>query len=416
MPKCIAMVLSGGRVGELGVLTFFRPKATVPFGGLYRFIDFPLSNLLFSGIERVGILCQYRAKSLVEHIGTGASWDMMGRHRGITLLPPFQGHSASDWYKGTADAVYQNLDYLEEHKPDLVLIVSGDHVYRMDYQEIIRFHLDMDADVTAGFVNVPVEGSTRFGLGKLSDDDKRGGRLIEYAEKPERPISSWASMTVYLFNYSVLKEALQKNAKDLSHEFGKDIFPMLLAQGKRIYGYKFHGYWAYCRTLEEYWQANMDILGVQPRLNLDQWTVRTNLEHEAIRDRAPALIGISPSAKHIIKDVRTHHGVTVEGHVERSILFPGVHIAPGAVVKDSILYFDTQIGPGAKVSRTITDIGVSVGMDSEIGKDEGDITVIGMNTSIPKEITIGEGCMVYPRLEGKNFREKEYPDGTSIIE
>jgi len=186
MPKILAMVLAGGRVDELGVLTFLRPKSTVPFGGLYRFIDFPLSNLMQSGIERVGILSQYRSSSLIEHIGTGASWDMIGRHRGITLLPPFQGLHASDWYKGTADAVYQNLDFIHAHKPDLVLILSGDHIYHMNYQKLIQFHLDMGADVTASFVQVSPTGSSRFGLARISEDDPRGGRLLEYLEKPEQ--------------------------------------------------------------------------------------------------------------------------------------------------------------------------------------------------------------------------------------
>jgi len=253
MSKTVAMILAGGRVDELGVLTFYRPKSTVPFGSLYRFIDFPLSNLMFSGIHRVGILSQYRSSSLVEHIGTGASWDMTGRHRGITILPPFKGLHASDWYKGTADAVYQNLDFLSAQMPDHVLIISGDHVYSMDYNDLIRFHHDMNADVSAAFVNVPVTGSSRFGLGKIADDDPRGGRLIEYVEKPERPISSWASMTIYLFNFEILKEALEDNVLSDSHEFGRDIFPVLLSTC-RVYGYKFHGYWAYCRTVEEYWQ------------------------------------------------------------------------------------------------------------------------------------------------------------------
>ena len=266
MTRTLAMILAGGRVDELGILTYFRPKSTVPFGSLYRFIDFPLSNLMCSGIQRVGILSQYRSSSLLEHIGTGASWDMIGRHRGITILPPFKALHASDWYKGTADAVYQNLDFIASFLPEYVLILSGDHVYNMDYTELIHFHQDMEADVTAAFVNVPVSGSSRFGLGKIAHDDPRGGRLIDYAEKPEKPISTWASMTVYLFKYRVLLEVLEENASRDSHEFGRDIIPSLLSS-YRIFGYKFHGYWAYCRTIEEYWNANMDLLGRHPRIN-----------------------------------------------------------------------------------------------------------------------------------------------------
>jgi glucose-1-phosphate adenylyltransferase len=414
MAKTIAMILAGGRVGELGILTFYRPKSTVPFGSLYRFIDFPLSNLMFSGIQRVGILSQYRSSSLVEHIGTGASWDMTGRHRGITILPPFKGLHAADWYQGTADAVYQNLDFISAHQPDHVLIVSGDHVYNMDYNDLIEFHHDMDADVTAAFVNVPISGSSRFGLGKIAHDDARGGRLIEYAEKPERPISSWASMTIYLFNFQVLKEILEENARTDSHEFGRDIFPALL-RGYRVYGYKFKGYWAYCRTLDEYWQANMDLIGEHPRIELSKWCLRTNLDHEAIRDMGPAIIDSSGAGNSTnVKDSRIYHGVRIDGHVERSILFPGVHVSSGAEVKDSILFFDTQVGTGARLNRVITDIGVSIGTNTAIGTEGGQISLVGMQTQVPKDITFEDGVTIYPRLAGDHFTRKYYRKGDSI--
>ncbi len=407
MSRTLAMILAGGRVDELGILTYLRPKSTVPFGSLYRFIDFPLSNLMCSGIQRVGILSQYRSSSLVEHIGTGASWDMIGRHRGITILPPFKAHQASDWYKGTADAVYQNLDFVSSYLPEHVLILSGDHVYNMDYTEMIQFHHDMNAAVTAAFVNVPLSGCSRFGLGKIAHDDPRGGRLIDYAEKPEKPISTWASMTVYLFNYHVLLEVLEENAHRTSHEFGRDIIPALLST-YRVYAYKFDGYWAYCRTLDEYWKANMDLIGAYPRIDLSKWCLRTNLDHEAIRDRGPAIFGSNGSGKGTISDTRLYHGVRVEGHVERSILFPGVHIGQGAEVRDSILFFDTQIGPGAKVERTITDIGVSIGKDSVIGKRDGKIVTVGMHAQIPKGVSIDEGSTIHPKVLAPAFLKKDY--------
>jgi len=414
MAKTIAMILAGGRVGELGILTFYRPKSTVPFGSLFRFIDFPLSNLMFSGIQRVGILSQYRSSSLVEHIGTGASWDMIGRHRGITILPPFKGLHEADWYQGTADAVYQNLDFISSHRPDHVLIVSGDHVYNMDYTGLIDFHQEMDADVTAAFVNVPLSGSSRFGLGKIADDDPRGGRVIEYAEKPERPISSWASMTIYLFNFNVLKKILKENAQTDSHEFGRDIFPALLAEHK-VYGYKFRGYWAYCRTIDEYWRANMDLIGEHPRIEMSKWCVRTNLDHEAIRDMGPAIIGNNTRRDEShITDSRIYHGVRVEGRVERSIIFPGVHVGEGAEVKDSILFFDTQVGTGARLNRVISDIGVSIGTDTSIGTKNGHISLVGMQTRVPKNITFEDGITIYPRLEGEHFTRKHYKQGETI--
>nr|HDN01237.1 glucose-1-phosphate adenylyltransferase [Deltaproteobacteria bacterium] len=409
MPKILAMVLAGGRVDELGVLTFLRPKSTVPFGGLYRFIDFPLSNLMQSGIERVGILSQYRSSSLIEHIGTGASWDMTGRHRGITILPPFKGLHASDWYKGTADAVYQNLDFIHAHKPDLILILSGDHVYNMHYNRLIQFHLDMGADVTASFVEVSPSGLSRFGLARISDDDPRGGRILEYLEKPAHPLSNWASMTIYLFKTEILEQALKKNAEIDSHEFGRDIIPAIMNRYE-VYGYKFHGYWGYSRTLEEYWTANMDLLGERPGIKLDDWQVRTNLDHESIRDRGPALIGTQGS----IDNSRIYNGVRVKGQIARSILFPGAYVGVGAVVKDSILFFDTQVGPGAKVENTITDLGVSIGRDSIIGKQDKALTVIGLRTQIPQGIIIGAGCSVHPELKAENFIQKLYGQGNVI--
>ena len=409
MPKILAMILAGGRVDELGVLTFLRPKSTVPFGGLYRFIDFPLSNLMQSGIERVGILSQYRSSSLIEHIGTGASWDMTGRHRGITLLPPFQGLHDSDWYKGTADAVYQNLDFIQVHKPDLVLILSGDHIYHMNYQKLIQFHLDMEADVTASFVQVSPAGSSRFGLARISEDDPRGGRILKYQEKPVYPESNWASMTIYLFKTEILNQALKENAGIDSHEFGRDIFPAIISKHK-IYGYKFHGYWGYSRTLKEYWTTNMDLLGEHPKIKLYDWQVRTNLDHETIKDRGPALIGPQSS----IENSRIYNGVKVEGQVARSILFPGVYIGKEAEVKDSILFFDTQVGPGARVENTITDLGVSIGRDSVIGKQGEALTVIGIRTQIPQEIKIGPGCSVHPELRSENFIHKLYKQGDVI--
>ena len=412
MPKILAMVLAGGRVDELGVLTHLRPKSTVPFGGLYRFIDFSLSNLMHAGIERVGILSQYRSSSLVEHIGTGAAWDMIGRNRGITLLPPFQGMHESDWYKGTADAVYQNLDFITAYKPDLVLIVSGDHVHNMNYSSMIDYHLESGADLTAGFVEVPLSGSSRFGLGKIEDTTGPGGKLLEYREKPEKPISNWASMTTYLFNVDVLRKLLMENATQDSHEFGRDIMPAVM-QSHNVHGFKFFGYWAYSRTLEEYWQANMDILGERPRIRLDSWQLRTNLDHEAIRDRGPALIGAGNNG--LFNNVRIYNGVRVEGRVENSILFPGVHVGAGAEVRDSILFFDTQVGPDCVVERTISDIGVSMGRGCSIGRSGGKITVIGTRTQVPREIMIDEGCSVDPELGADDFRQKEYVAGSEIV-
>ncbi len=398
MAKVVAMVLAGGRVDELGVLTYYRPKSTVPYGALYRIIDFPLSNLMISGIERVGILSQYRSSSLVEHIGTGASWEMVGRNRHITILPPFHGANAADWYKGTADAVYQNIDFIESLKPDFVLILSGDHIYQMDYQKLIDFHLEAQAHMTAAFVKVSKDMASRFGLGLMEGEDPRGGRLIDYKEKPKEPISNWASLTIYLFNWNVLKEVLIDNATKDSHEFGRDILPSMVAS-YNCYGFKFYGYWGYSRTLEEYWQANMDLLGVNPKLDISKWIVRTNLDHEAIRDRGPAIIG--PNAR--VENVRFYNGVRIEGEVENSILFPGTHVSEGAVVKDSILFFDTQVAPGARLEKVILDIASSVGKDACVGNRTKEVCVVGTGTQIPKGVKIDGGVSIDPGLGADNF-------------
>ena len=391
MPKVLAMILAGGRVDELGVLTHLRPKSTVPFGGLYRIIDFPLSNLMNSGIERAGILCQYRSTSLIEHIGTGAAWDMVGRHRGVKLLPPFRGLKASDGYKGTADAVYQNLDFVLEHRPDLVLIISGDHIYRMDYRRLIEFHVESGAEITAAFVSTASKDLSRFGTADIASERPEGGRVLYYGEKLPSAHSPWISMTVYLFELRVLVRLLERNAREESHEFGRDILPRAVEE-HRFFGFRHEDYWAYARTLEEYWQANMDLLGDEPALKVEEWGVRTNLDHEAVRDRGPAVIARGAS----VKDSRFYSGVHIEGHVERSILFPGVSVGKGARVRDSIIFFDTQIGPGARVERTIADIGVTIGKDAEVGSPHGPLTTLGSWVQVGRGAAVSPGSAIPP--------------------
>ncbi|MEW6429851.1 MAG: sugar phosphate nucleotidyltransferase, partial [Thermodesulfobacteriota bacterium] len=267
-PQTLAMILAGGRVDELNVLTAYRPKSAVPFGGFARVIDFPLSNLMHSGLERVAILSQYRCYSLINHLGTGSAWDMTGRHRGISILPPFQGSAGSSWYRGSADAVYQNLDFVRFHDPEEILILSGDHIYKMDYRQVIDYHRRKNADLTIACVRVPRERAHRFGVADIDDEDgDSGGRILRYAEKPASPEFDWASLTVYCFRPRVLVEALEYNAAHGdSFEFGRDIIPQLLREQRRVYGYRFKGYWGYTRTIEEYWQTSMDLLGPEPAI------------------------------------------------------------------------------------------------------------------------------------------------------
>jgi glucose-1-phosphate adenylyltransferase len=404
MPNILALMLAGGRVDELDVLTYFRPKSVLPFGALYRIMDFPMSNLMNSGIEKVGILSQYRPLRLIGHIANGQPWDMVGRNRFATILPPFKGREASDWYKGTADAVYQNLDFIKMNKPDLILILSGDHIYKMDYRTLINFHLEKKADVTIGFTPLPKEGASRFGQATIEGWSRRGGKVTQYAEKPKKQLLNWASLTIYLFNPQVLYEALEVNAAKDSHEFGKDIIPALL-ESVKVFGFKHHGYWGYTRTLEEYWQTNMDLIGQKPRIDLASWQVMTNMADRNIRDCQPTIIG--PSA--LIEDALFYTGCTIKGTVIRSVLFPGVIVEEGAVVKDSILFFDTVVKEEAQVIRTITDIEAKVGARVMIGDDpHGALSVVGTRSTIPDETIIHHGVTVHPNLDAARFSKSEY--------
>jgi glucose-1-phosphate adenylyltransferase len=409
MKSVLAMILAGGRVDELDVLTFTRPKSALPFGGLYRIIDFPMSNLMYAGIERVGILSQYRPFSLINHIGNGEPWDMVGRNRFAIMLPPFKGREASDWYKGTADAVYQNTDFLKLYDHDVVLILSGDHIYHMDYQAVIDFHLENNADLTVAFTPMPSYGTHRFGQGQIENHDPRGGRLVEYVEKPHKRLFDWASLTIYAFKPDVLIEALEENAKQESHEFGKDIIPSLLGNF-RLFGYKYHGYWGYTRTLEEYWQTNIDLLGQPPKLDITTWQIRTNMAHSGIRDHQPARIGSSA----VVEDSLFYAGCDIKGKVSHSILFPGVKVEEGAVVEDSILFFDTIVGKQSRVIRTITDNETQIGHDAIIGEKEGKLTVIGQKSSLPDGILIQPGVAIYPQVETNSFTRREYKTGEIV--
>lgn len=398
-PTTLAMILAGGRVDELNVLTYYRPKSAVPFGGLGRVIDFSLSNLMNSGIEQVAILSQYRSYSLINHIGTGAAWDMIGRYRRISVLPPFQGTEAADWYRGPADAVFKNLDYVHYHQPEEILILSGDHIYKMDYQEMIDYHTAKDADVTMAFTRVPMAGSDRFGIAELSDEDgDQGGRVLQYWEKPEHPQSPWASMTILCFKPGVLYQALEENQKGDSYHFGRDIIPVLLRQKKRVYGYKFSGYWGYTRTINEYWQSNMDLLGAEPKIDLEKWVFRTNLDHRNLRDFQPAQMGDGA----VVGNSLIYNGCRIEGTVRNSILFPGVSVAKGAVVDNSVIFFSNTIGENCRLNKVVADVNTFYGRNVVIGPEVcspgSEVTVVGWNNKIPDSTVIGEGATIYPSV------------------
>jgi glucose-1-phosphate adenylyltransferase len=400
-PKTLAMLLAGGRVDELNVLTRYRPKSAVPFGGFARVIDFPLSNLMHSGLERAAILAQYRSFSLINHIGSGAAWDMVGRYRGLSILPPSKGYGPDVWYRGSADAVFQNLDFVQFHKPREVLILSGDHLYKMDYRPLIEYHRAKDADLTMACLRVPVTEAPRFGLAEIDEEDgETGGRVLRYKEKPARPSFYWASMTIFCFKPEVLYRVLAVNAaEDDSFEFGRDIIPRLLYEGKRVYGYKYSGYWGYTRTIDEYWQASMDLLGKNPKLNLADCGIRTNLEHRNIRDRQPLKVGKDA----VIQNSLIYNGCHVEGRVENSILFPGARVAKGAVVKDSVLFFSNSVGEGSRLEKVVSDVNNTIAPGVRIGEGgpatEKEVTVLGWNNFIPESTVIGSDCTIYPALK-----------------
>ena len=399
-PKVLAMILAGGRVDELNVLTAYRPKSAVPFGGFARVIDFALSNLMHSGLERVAILSQYRSFSLISHIGVGAAWDMTGRYRGVSILPPSQGSGQSSWYRGSADAIHQNLDFVQYHDPETILVLSGDHVYHMDYREILQYHRDKDADLTIACIQVPMAEASRFGVAEIDDEDgERGGRILQYQEKPSDPRFNWASLTVYCFRPSVLYEVLEANAReDESFEFGRDILPRVMAGQYRVYGFKFRGYWGYTRTVAEYWQTNMDLLGEEPKIPFEEWGIRTNLEHRAVRDCQPLKAGAGAS----IKNSLVYNGCVVEGRVENSILFPGVHVKSGAQVRNSVLFYDNVVGHGAILYTVVSDVNVTFGARVRIGEpgppQAEKVTVVGWNNHVLDGMVIGSGCTLHPNL------------------
>ncbi|MEA1932821.1 MAG: sugar phosphate nucleotidyltransferase [Thermodesulfobacteriota bacterium] len=407
-PKILAMILAGGRVDELNVLTCYRPKSAVPFGGFARVIDFPLSNLMHSGLERAAILSQYRSFSLINHIGSGGAWDMIGRHRGVSILPPSKGYGTSDWYRGSADAVYQNFDFIKYYNPEVVLILSGDHIYNMNYRKMIDYHKAKDADLTMACIKVPMAQAGRFGVADIDNEDgDTGGRVVRYKEKPSKPKFNWASMTIFCFKPETLYEILEINAlEDDSFEFGRNIIPRMMFDRRRVFGFKFYGYWGYTRTIEEYWQTNMDLLGPNPKIKIDEWAIRTNLEHRDIRDRQPLKIGLLAT----VQDSLIYNGCVIEGHVERSILFPGVHVKKGAIVKDSVLFFENIVSKNARLNKVVSDVNVVFGNNARVGaegpSEDLEASVIGWNNQIPADSVIGSDCTLYPGLKPEKLNRE----------
>ena len=405
--EMIAMLLAGGQGSRLGVLTSNVAKPAVAFGGKYRIIDFPLSNCINSGIDTVGVLTQYQPLVLNSHIGIGIPWDLDRNNGGVTVLPPYERSSNADWYSGTANAIYQNLNYMESYDPDYVLILSGDHIYKMDYEAMLDFHKQNKADVTIAAIPVPIEEASRFGV-VVCDENKQ---IVEFEEKPEHPKSNLASMGIYIFSWPVLKEALIKLKDQPNCDFGKHIIPYCHNEGMRIFAYEFNGYWKDVGTLGSYWEANMELVDLIPEFNLYEefwkiYTKQTMIE--------PHYIGENARVKRAIIGATDQ----IDGSVENSVLGPGVIVEEGAIVRNSILMRGVHIKKGAVIDKAIIAENTVVGENAKLGVGEYapsklsqkvyafDLVTIGNDSVIPDNVSIGKNTAIHGKTE-----ESDYPNG-----
>ncbi|MFC4024884.1 glucose-1-phosphate adenylyltransferase [Oceanobacillus longus] len=344
MKECVGMLLAGGEGKRLGALTHHGAKPAVPFGGKYRIIDFTLSNCANSGIQTLGVLTQYSPLELNRHIGNGKQWDMGNKSGGVTVLSPYTGKTGGDWYSGTADAIYQNIHFVDQFNPEYVLVISGDHIYQMDYQKMLEQHKETEADATVSVIDVPIEEASRFGILSVSENH----RIYEFEEKPEAPQSNLASMGIYIFTWKKLKSYLFEDAhnKQSSHDFGKDIIPAMLQDNHRMFAYHFNGYWKDVGTIQSYWEANMDLLHEKSGLtsNNKNWRIYTNDSN-----LPPQYISQHASVKNSL----INSGCFVYGHINNSVLFRNVRIEQGSIVKQSIIHPKVSIGANCMLKRVI---------------------------------------------------------------
>ena len=380
------MLLAGGQGSRLGILTKNVAKPAVPYGGKYRIIDFPLSNCTNSGIDTVGVLTQYQPLELNSYIGSGAPWDLdISNGGGVFVLPPYQTVKGSEWYRGTANAIYQNLSFIEEYNPDYVLILSGDHIYKMDYNAMLTDHIRNDADATIAVRPVPWEEASRFGI--MNTDDEN--RIIEFEEKPKKPKSNKASMGVYIFTWEKLRKYLTEDEadKNSSNDFGKNIIPNMLRDKQVLVAYSFNGYWKDVGTIESLWEANMDLL-------LNPMPIDMHDKKWRIYAKNPGMAPHYIAKGATVTDTLITEGCEVYGHVNHSILFAGVIVEEGANVESSVLMPGCVIRRGAVVRRTIVAENATVGAGAIVGEDEGNIAVIGQGVTLPAGVSIPAGQQV----------------------
>ena len=402
--EMIAMLLAGGQGSRLGVLTEKVAKPAVAFGGKYRIIDFPLSNCINSGIDTVGVLTQYQPLRLNTHIGIGIPWDLDRNEGGVTVLPPYEKSTSSEWYTGTANAIYQNLDYMEQYNPDYVLILSGAHIYKMDYEIMLNYHKANKADITIACMPVPIEEASRFGI-MVTDES---GRVTEFEEKPEKPSSNLASMGIYIFSWKVLKEALIALKEQSNCDFGKHILPYCKDKGQRLFAYEYNGYWKDVGTLGSYWEANMELIDIIPEFNLyeEYWKIYTKgdiippqyIAADAVTDRC--IIG---------------EGTEIYGEVHNSVIGPNVVISRGAVVEDSIIMRNSTVGENTILNKAIIAEDVTIGDNVTVGFGEEaenvlkpavyafGIATIGENSVIPDNVKIGRNTAISGVTTATNY-------------
>lgn len=396
--ECVAMLLAGGQGSRLYALTEKTAKPAVSFGGKYRIIDFTLSNCVNSGIDTVGVLTQYQPLVLNEYIGNGQPWDLDRTYGGVKILPPYQGKKKADWYSGTANAIYQNLNFINRYDPEYVIILSGDHIYQMQYDTMLAFHKIMHADCTIAVIDVPIEEASRFGI--MSADEN--GRIFKFAEKPKTPDSTLASMGIYIFSRDKLEKYLEadENNPNSSKDFGKDVIPAMLAGGERMFAYPFSGYWKDVGTIDSFWEANMDLIKKDNRLSFTDKDRRVFSRTEA---EPPQFIGYEAE----ITDSIVTEGCEIYGAIERSVLSEGVIVEKGATIRDSVIMNDVVIKKGATVEYSIIDSGTVIGAGATIGKEKSaasGITVVGAGLDIGAGINIDDGIIVNDAYYEENLK------------
>ena len=414
--EMIAMLLAGGQGSRLGVLTANVAKPAVTFGGKYRIIDFPLSNCINSGIDTVGVLTQYQPLRLNTQIGIGIPWDLDRNNGGVTVLPPYEKSDNSEWYSGTANAIYQNMKYMEQYNPEYVLILSGDHIYKMDYEVMLDFHKENNADVTIATMPVPLEEASRFGI-VIADENKK---IQEFEEKPEHPRSNLASMGIYIFSWNVLKEALTAMKDQSNCDFGKHIIPYCHEKGQRLFAYEYNGYWKDVGTLGSYWEANMELIDLIPEFNLyeEYWKIYT--KSDIIQPQY--LSEDSVVEKSIIGE-----GSEIFGEVHGSVLGAGVTIGKGSIVRDSIIMKGTQIGENVIIDKAIVAENCCIGDNVRLGVGEEKpnkfnekvysfgLVTIGEDSVIPANVSVGKNTAISGRTEAADYPEGLLDSGEVII-